>query len=75
MKKKTVDAVLAEAWASMTYREREMLKLKFGFGDEFCHSDKQIGEVFGIGAARVRQLIRAACNKLDEKTKSVRPTT
>jgi RNA polymerase primary sigma factor len=74
MKKKTVDEVLTEAWATMTYREREMLKLKFGLGEHMTYTNEEIGHVLGIGAERVRQLLKAACKKLDEKTKSVRPT-
>lgn len=75
MTRKSIDDVVAEAWSEMTYREREMLKLKFGLGDDMTYTNEEIGHVFGIGAERVRQLLKAACKKLDEKTKSVRPTT
>jgi RNA polymerase primary sigma factor len=59
---------IEDAWASLTYREREMLKLKLGLGDNYTFSDEEIGRMFGIGKERVRQILKQAARKWDAAT-------
>jgi len=66
---------IEDAWASLTYREREMLKLKLGLGDNYTFSDEEIGRMFGIGKERVRQILKQAARKWDAATSEWRAST
>jgi len=66
---------IRRAWASLTYREREMLKLKLGLGDYYTFSDQDIGRIFGIGKEQVRQILKQAARKWDAATAECRPLT
>jgi RNA polymerase primary sigma factor len=64
--------ILQAARASLSYREREMLRLKFGLGDCNTHSNEEIGRIFGLGEERVRQILMAAVAKCDCMTSELR---
>ena len=75
MEQEAENEAARRAWASLTYREREMLKLKLGLGDYYTFSDEEIGRIFGIGKERVRQILKQAARKWDAATAECRALT
>jgi RNA polymerase sigma factor (sigma-70 family) len=63
---------LTKAIKSLTYREREIIKLRFGFGDEFSYTLEEIGRIFKVSRERVRQVEMKAVRKL-KKLLSLNP--
>lgn len=55
-----LDAVLK----TLTYREREVLRLRFGLGGEPAHTLEEVGPIFKINRERVRQIEARAIRKL-----------
>ncbi|HWL93069.1 MAG TPA: sigma factor-like helix-turn-helix DNA-binding protein [Phycisphaerae bacterium] len=49
---------------SLTYREREILKLRFGIGDGFTYTQSECGTIFKISRGYVSQIEPRAINKL-----------
>jgi len=57
---------LGEALASLSWREREILKLRYGLGDGHTYTLKEIAEVFRISRERVRQIETRALRRILE---------
>lgn len=57
---KTVDELLA----TLSERQQQVLRLRFGMEDGACHSLDEIGGMLGISKERVRQIERQAMDKL-----------
>ncbi len=55
-----VGAVLS----NLTYREREVVKLRYGLSDGYIYTLKEIGEIFKVTRERVRQIEARAVGKL-----------
>ena len=51
---------------TLTYREREILKLRYGIGDGFPYTLEQVGLIFGVTRERVRQIEAKAFDKLQD---------
>jgi RNA polymerase sigma factor (sigma-70 family) len=49
---------------TLTYREREILKLRYGIGDGYVYTPDEVGRIFKISADEVRQVEDAAILKL-----------
>lgn len=49
---------------SLTEREAQILKLRYGLGGENKHTLKELGEIFGITRERIRQIQKGALRKL-----------
>ena len=58
------------AWESLSYREREMLKLRYALADEMQFSESEIGNIFGIKPSTVRVYIRRALQRFLKLLKS-----
>ena len=58
--------VLRDAVKRMFPREREMLTMRYGLGDEVPHTLKEIGDRLNMSRERVRQLLKRAENRLRE---------
>ncbi len=48
----------------LTQREREIIKLRFGIGEDHDHTLEEIGWTFNLSRERIRQIIEVALNKL-----------
>ncbi len=48
----------------LTQREREIIKLRFGIGENHDHTLEEIGWTFNLSRERIRQIIEVALNKL-----------
>jgi len=57
---------------SLSLKERKILELRFGFGDEDAHTLQEAGKVFGISHERLRQIELAALKKLQHPSISNR---
>lgn len=47
-----------------TFRERKILSMRFGLGDEKSHTYKEVGEEFGVTAERIRQIVKRTLEKV-----------
>lgn len=64
--KKALDNVLD----TVTFREREIVKLYFGLGDGWSYSLEQIGNIFKITRERVREILAKALRKLQHPARA-----
>ena len=48
----------------LTYREREILKLRYGINDGYCYSKEEVGHIFKVTRERIRQIEKSAVEKL-----------
>jgi RNA polymerase primary sigma factor len=55
---------------SLTYREREIIKLRFGLGDGYSYTLEETGKIFKVTRERIRQIEAKALNKLKHYTRS-----
>jgi RNA polymerase primary sigma factor len=60
MLKEKIDQVLE----TLTYREREIIKLRYGIGDGYTYTLEEVGRIFKVTRERVRQIEAKAIRKL-----------
>ena len=60
MLKKCMEDVLK----TLTYREREIIKLRYGIGDGYTYTLEEVGRIFKVTRERVRQVEAKAIRKL-----------
>jgi RNA polymerase primary sigma factor len=58
--KKRIEEVLA----GLNYREREILKLRYGLADGYAYTLEEVGKIFSVTRERVRQIEAKAVRKL-----------
>lgn len=61
---------LEEVLNTLSTREREVLKLRFGIGDGYTHTLEEIGNRFNITRERIRQIEAIALRKLQHPLRS-----
>ena len=66
MLKEKIESVLE----TLTYREREILKLRFGIGDGYTYTLEEVGNRFMVTRERVRQIEAKAVRKLQHPIRS-----
>ena len=59
---------LAQAMAGLDYREREILRLRFGLADGYPLTLREIGSIFSVTRERVRQIEIEALGKLQQSS-------
>ncbi|MDR1535223.1 MAG: RNA polymerase sigma factor RpoD [Planctomycetota bacterium] len=57
---------------SLTYREREIIKLRYGIGDDYTYTLEEVGRKFNVTRERVRQIEAKALRKLQHPVRSRR---
>jgi len=57
---------IEEAMAALNYREREILRMRFGLADGYCYTLEEVGKVFSVTRERVRQIESKAGRKLQQ---------
>ncbi|MCY2988332.1 MAG: sigma-70 family RNA polymerase sigma factor [Planctomycetota bacterium] len=57
---------LEEAMQGLNYREREILRLRFGLADGYAYTLEEVGKVFSVTRERVRQIESKAVRKLQQ---------
>ena len=55
---------------SLTYREREIIKLRYGIGDGYTYTLEEVGRIFKVTRERVRQVEAKAIKKLQHPVRS-----
>ncbi|HEV3167396.1 MAG TPA: RNA polymerase sigma factor RpoD [Isosphaeraceae bacterium] len=66
MLKEKIDSVLK----TLTYREREIIKLRYGLGDGYTYTLEEVGRIFKVTRERVRQIEAKAVRKLQHPVRS-----
>jgi len=66
MLKDKIEAVLT----TLTYREREIIKLRYGIGDGYTYTLEEVGRIFQVTRERVRQVEAKAIHKLQHPVRS-----
>ncbi|MFQ5424665.1 MAG: RNA polymerase sigma factor RpoD [Phycisphaerae bacterium] len=66
MLKERIEQVLK----SLTYREREIIKLRYGIGDGYTYTLEEVGRIFKVTRERVRQVEAKAIRKLQHPVRS-----
>ncbi len=66
MLKEKIDDVLE----TLTYREREIIKLRYGIGDGYTYTLEEVGRIFKVTRERVRQIEAKAIRKLQHPIRS-----
>jgi RNA polymerase primary sigma factor len=55
---------IARALDGLNYREREILRLRFGLADGYSYTLEEVGSIFSVTRERVRQIEAKAVEKL-----------
>ena len=66
MLKERIDIVLK----TLSYREREIIKLRYGIGDGYTYTLEEVGRIFKVTRERVRQVEAKAIRKLQHPVRS-----
>jgi RNA polymerase primary sigma factor len=61
---------IAEAMESLNYREREILRLRYGLADGYTYTLEEVGKIFSVTRERVRQIESKAVRKLQQPYRS-----
>ncbi len=59
-----------EVMQALNYREREILRLRFGLTDGYAYTLEEVGKIFSVTRERVRQIESKAVRKLQEPFRS-----
>ena len=66
MLKARIESVLK----TLTYREREIIKLRYGIGDGYTYTLEEVGRIFKVTRERVRQVEAKAIRKLQHPVRA-----
>ncbi len=61
---------IEEVLKTLTYREREIIKLRYGIGDGYTYTLEEVGRIFKVTRERVRQVEAKAIRKLQHPVRS-----
>lgn len=67
MLKDKIDDILG----TLTFREREIIKLRYGIGDGYTYTLEEVGRIFKVTRERVRQIEAKAVKKLQHPVRSM----
>lgn len=66
MLRNRIDKVLK----TLSYREREIIKLRYGLGDGYSYTLEEVGHIFKVTRERIRQIEAKAVRKLQQPSRS-----
>lgn len=55
---------------TLTYREREIIRLRYGLSDGYMYTLEEVGRIFRVTRERVRQIEAKAVKKLQHPVRS-----
>jgi RNA polymerase primary sigma factor len=55
---------------ALNYREREILRLRYGLTDGYAYTLEEVGKIFSVTRERVRQIETKAVRKLQQPYRS-----
>ncbi len=62
----SLKAGIAQALQSLNYREREILRLRYGLSDGYTYTLSEVGKIFSVTRERIRQIECDAIRKLQQ---------
>jgi RNA polymerase primary sigma factor len=62
----SLKSVIGRALEGLSYREREIIRLRFGLADGYSYTLEEVGTLFDVTRERVRQIEAKAVEKLRE---------
>ncbi len=68
----TLKQRIADALEMLNYREREIIRLRFGLADGYTYTLEEVGKIFSVTRERVRQIEAKAVRKLQHPMRSGR---
>ena len=66
----TLKQQIQDAMQTLNYREREILKLRYGLADGYAYTLEEVGKIFQVTRERVRQIESKAVKKLQHPQRS-----
>lgn len=66
----TLKQQIQDAMQTLNYREREILKLRYGLEDGYAYTLEEVGKIFQVTRERVRQIESKAVKKLQHPHRS-----
>ena len=61
---------IEEAMTGLNYREREIIRLRYGLTDGYAYTLEEVGKIFSVTRERVRQIETKAVRKLQQPGRS-----
>ncbi|MEN6451282.1 MAG: sigma-70 family RNA polymerase sigma factor [Thermoguttaceae bacterium] len=61
---------IAEVMDDLDYREREVLRLRFGLADGYAYTLEEVGKIFSVTRERIRQIETKALRTLQHPTRA-----
>lgn len=61
---------IQEVLKTLSYREREIIKLRYGLGDGYSYTLEEVGHIFKVTRERIRQIEAKAVRKLQQPSRS-----
>jgi RNA polymerase primary sigma factor len=61
---------IASVLKSLSYREREIIRLRYGLGDGYSYTLEEVGHIFKVTRERIRQIEAKAIRKLQQPLRS-----
>src|SRR5690606_32273756 len=61
---------IEEVLQTLNYREREIIKLRYGIGDGYTYTLEEVGRIFKVTRERVRQVEAKAIRKLQHPVRA-----
>ena len=61
---------IADVLSALNYREREIIRLRYGLADGYAYTLEEVGKIFSVTRERVRQIEAKAVRKLQHPVRS-----
>ncbi len=72
MNQDSLKSRIADVLAGLNYREREVIRLRYGLADGYTYTLEEVGKIFSVTRERVRQIEAKAVRKLQHPVRSRR---
>ncbi len=72
MNQDSLKARIADVLGALNYREREIIRLRYGLADGYAYTLEEVGKIFSVTRERVRQIEAKAVRKLQHPIRSRR---
>jgi len=70
MNQDSLKSRIADVLAALNYREREIIRLRYGLADGYAYTLEEVGKIFSVTRERVRQIEAKAVRKLQHPVRS-----
>ncbi len=68
--KRCSSAGISKVLKTLSYREREIIKLRYGLGDGYSYTLEEVGHIFKVTRERIRQIEAKAVRKLQQPSRA-----